>query len=284
MQKGILLLLTLIGLTHLTYAQEDLLNELDSETPQSRFESPAFKAFKIGNLQSTKVAGKGDLYMYVSHRFGTLKKGVNTFFGLDEANTKIEMIYGLTDGFQIGLSRESLRKTYAGSSKIRLIKQGKHSPVNIVAYGTVNINTLLSTEQYPKLRYRDRFSYASQLLISRRLSKNISIELAPTFVRQNLVLESFQKHEQFVLATGGRFKINKRSSINIDYAYNFSRHKSSVYKDPLTIGLDIETGGHIFQLVFTNAQLTNEPGFLSNAEGDWSKRDIFFGFNIVRVF
>lgn len=284
MKRTLLLILTYFSLTNLVYAQNDLLSELVSESSPEKFESPAFKAFKIGNLQSTKVAAKGDLYMYVSHRLGSLKNGVNTFFGLDEANTKIQMIYGLADGLQIGLSRESLRKTYAGSTKLRLIAQGGKSPVNVVAYGTVNINTQLSSIKYPNLRYRDRFSYASQLLISRRLSKSVSLEIAPTFVRQNLVLESFQNHEQMILAVGGRFKMSKRSSINIDYAYNFSRHESSVYKDPLTIGLDIETGGHIFQLLFSNAQSTNEPGFLSNAEGDWSKRDIFFGFNIVRVF
>lgn len=284
MKKKLLLILAYFSLVNLTYGQNDLLKDLISESSSETFSSPAFKAFKIGNLQSTKVAAKGDMYMYVSHRFGSLKKGVNTFYGLDEANTKIQMIYGVSEGFQIGLSRESLRKTYAGSSKLRLIAQGKNSPVNLVAYGTVNINTQLSNKQYPHLRYRDRFSYASQLLISRRLSKAVSLELAPTFVRQNLVLEPFQKHEQMILAAGGRFKISKRSSINIDYAYNFSRHKSSIYKDPLTIGLDIETGGHIFQLLFSNAQSTNEPGFLSNAEGDWFKREVFFGFNIVRVF
>lgn len=284
MKRKLLLILAYFSVVNLATAQNDLLSELISESSDNTFESPAFKAFKIGNLQSTKVAAKGDLYMYVSHRFGSLDKGVNTFYGLDEANTKIQMIYGVLDGFQIGLSRESLRKTYAGSSKLRLVAQGSKFPLNVVAYGTVNINTQLSTIKYPKLRYRDRFSYASQLLISRRLSKSVSLEIAPTFVRQNLVLEPFQKHEQMILAAGGRFKISKRSSINIDYAYNFSRHESSAFKDPLTIGLDIETGGHIFQLLFSNAQSTNEPGFLSNAEGDWSKREIFFGFNIVRVF
>ncbi|MGB0871082.1 MAG: DUF5777 family beta-barrel protein [Flavobacteriales bacterium] len=284
MYKNIIFFFAIIGLTNTLFAQDDLLEELEAEAPEQTFESPAFKAFKIGNLQSTKVADKGDTYMYVSHRFGSLKKGVNTFYGLDEANTKIQMIYGLFDGFQLGLSRESLRKTYAGSVKWRWMAQGETFPVNVVAYSTVNVNTQLSTKQYPKLRYRDRYSYATQLLISRRITNGISLQLAPSYVRQNLVLESFQKHDQMVLGVGGRFKMSKRTSINIDYAYNFSRHKNSIYKDPLTIGLDIETGGHIFQLLFSNAQSTNEPGFLSNAEGDWSKREIFFGFNIVRVF
>jgi len=266
--------------------EEDLLAELeeDIEKPKLLFQTPAFKAMKIANLQSTKIAANGDFYMYVSHRFGTLKDGISTFFGLDNANTKIQFVYGLTDYLQLGLSRESLRKTYAGSAKIKLLSQNQKTPVNITFYSTLNINTELSKKRYPKLKNIDRLSYTSQLLISKRLSNNLSLELAPSYIYQNLVLEPFQQHAQFALAVGGRFKLTKRMSINLDYAYNFSRHKSSAYKNPLTLGLDIETGGHVFQLLFSNAQSTNEPGFLTNAEGNWSKGDIFFGFNIVRVF
>lgn len=266
------------------FAQDDLLSELEDVAAIETFDYPAFKAMKIGNLQSTKVAAKGDLYMYVSHRFGTLKDGVSTFFGLDNANTKIQLVYGVTDGVQLGISRESLRRTYAGSAKIRLAKQTQKFPFNLTAYGTINLNTELDKERYPNMKYADRLSYASQLLLSRRITNSLSLELAPTFIRQNLVLEPFQEHNQLALGVGGRYKLSKRMSINIDYVYNFSRAEQSVFKNPLTIGLDIETGGHVFQLLFSNAQSTNEPGFISNAEGDWQKGDIFFGFNIVRVF
>lgn len=271
---------------NISYGQEeeDLLSMLESENQAEAFNLPSFKAMKIGNLQSTKVANKGDLYMYVSHRFGTLKNAGSTFFGFDNANTKIQMIYGLFNGVQVGISRESLRRTFASSVKVRLRNQTTQFPVNISFYSTVNLNTDLSKERFPKLRYFDRLSYASQLLISRRLNADFSFQLAPTFVRQNLVLEAFQNHEQFALGMGGRHKLSKRLSVNVDYAYNFSRAEQSIYKNPLTIGIDIETGGHVFQLLFSNAQSTNEPGFISNAEGDWSQGDIFFGFNIVRSF
>lgn len=266
------------------YAQDDLLDELENSSEEGVFEYPAFKAMKIGNLQSTKVAAKGDWYMYVSHRFGSLKDGISTFFGLDNANTKIQMAYGLFEGVQLSVSRESLRKTYAGALKFRLMSQSDKFPVNVVGYTTINVNTELTTERYPHMLFEDRLSYASQVLISKRFSNKLSLELAPTYVRQNLVLEKFQDHNQYALGFGGRFKLNTRLSLNVDYVYNFSRASESVYKDPLTIGLDLETGGHVFQLLFSNAQSTNEPGFISNAEGDWSTGDIFFGFNIVRVF
>ena len=130
----------------------------------------------------------------------------------------------------------------------------------------------------------DRLSYGTQLLISRRFTNKFSVEIAPTYVRQNLVLEPFQKHNQVALGAGFRYKFGKRVSLNLDYVYNFSRAQESVYNNPLSVGFDIETGGHVFQLLFSNAQSTNEPGFISNAEGSWSTADFFFGFNVVRVF
>ncbi len=266
------------------YAQEDLLNELEQEAEETHFQQPAFKAMKIGNLQSTKVAGKGDLYMYVSHRFGTLKDGLTTFFGFDNANTKIQLVYGVLDGVQVSASRESLRKTYAVSAKARFLSQSGKMPFTLAGYTTVNINTELRKERFPFLKFEDRLSYAGQLLISRRVNNSISLELAPTYIRQNLVLEPQQEHDQYAIGVGGRVKLSKRMSINLDYVYHLNRYENSIYSNPLTFGLDIETGGHVFQLLFSNAQSTNEPGFISNAEGDWGDGNVYFGFNIVRVF
>jgi hypothetical protein len=268
-------------------AQENLLNELNIETNIESYQLPAFKTMKIGNLQSTKVADKGDFYMIVSHRFGTFKNGLKTFFGFDDANTKMQLLYSFMDGVQVSLSRESLNRTYAGALKIRLFKQSNKFPLNIVAYGTANMNTLINDTQYPELKFGDKMSYVGQLLVSRRVTKNLSLQIAPSFVRQNLQdlrVTKALNHNQFVMGIGGRIKVSKRMSLNADYAYNFNRAKNSLYKNPLTLGLDIETGGHVFQLLFSNAQSTNEPGFLSNAEGNWATGDVFFGFNVVRVF
>ena len=157
--KKYFLIITVLSLNVL-YAQDDLLEELENETTEETFEQPAFKAMKIGNLQSTKVAAKGDLYMYVSHRFGTLKDGISTFFGFDNANTKIQMVYGIFDGVQLGISRESLRKTYAVSAKFKLIAQNDKFPVSVVGYTTANINSEVSTDRYPYIEFGDRVSYA----------------------------------------------------------------------------------------------------------------------------
>jgi len=296
-------LLILMVLPCFCLGQEyDLLKELDSlDQNQDSFQLPAFKALQIGNLQSTKVIDKGDLYMVVAHRFGYLKSGIGEFYGLDQANTKIKLIYGLWKNLQIGVSRDSYEKTYSGTTKYRILKQSENKLVNIVFYGSLDINTLLNKQNYPGLRFGDRLSYTSQLLVSRRFSPKLSLQIAPILVRQNLVDLNYQKspmHNFLNVGLGGRYKVSKRMSLNLDYVYNafsfditnngistnIGSISNSLYKNPLTIGIDIETGGHVFQLLFTNSRASNDSSFLTETTGDWSKGEISFGFNIVRVF
>ena len=269
------------------WAQDDLLDDLEAEAEDTSYELPAFKAMRIVNLQSTKIAEKGDFYLYVSHRFSSVKDGFETFFGLDNANTRIQFVYSFLEGTQLSISRESYRQTYASSIKYRIVNQSDDFGFNLVGYHIANINAEIDKDLFPDLEPSDRWSFAHQLLISRRFSEKFSFQLAPTYVRENLQdlrAVGGANHNQFALGGGGRFKLSKRISLNADYVYNFSRDSDSIYNDPITIGIDIETGGHVFQILFSNAQSTNEPGFISNASGDWSDGDIFFGFNIVRVF
>ena len=281
---SVLIVFPLIG-----YGQEDsLLKELDSLSENEQiFELPAFKALQIGNLQSTKVVSKGDLYLVVAHRFGYLKNGITDFFGLDQANTKIQLLYGIKKNLQLGVSRDSYQKTYSGTAKYRLLKQSNKLPLNVSLYGSIDVNSQLKKSVYPGLKQLDRFSYTAQMLAARRFSEKLSLQIAPIFVRHNLQDLNYTKeqtHNQVLLGTGGRYKLSNRFSVNFDYVYNFSRNKNSLYKNPLTIGVDIETGGHVFQLLFTNSRASNDSSFLTETLGDWSKGQISFGFNIVRVF
>ncbi len=282
--KSSIICYLLILSSFLGFSQEDdLLGELDEVTKdQVTFELPAFKTLKIGNMQSTKIADKGDLYLIVSHRFGALEDGLDTFFGLDEANTRIELLYSFWDGIQFSISRESFNRTFAAAAKVRFAKQSSKFPFNIAGYTAINRNTLLNTTTYPTLKDADKYSYVIQGLISRRFSKNFSFEIAPTYVRQNFQDLNEVKEANFnqiAFGFGGRYKLSKRVSFNAEYIHNFNRSSESIYTNPYTFGIDIETGGHVFQLLFTNAQSTNEPGFISKAIGD-----IAFGFNVVRVF
>jgi len=223
----------------------------------------------------------------VAHRFGYLKSGIDEFYGLDQANTKIQLLYGLRENLQVGVSRDSYEKTYSGTAKYRIMNQSDRIPINISLYGSVDIDSQLKKKVYPGLQPFDRFSYTGQLLLSRRFSEKLSLEVAPIYVRHNLQNLNYTKtltYDQFLLGVGGRQKLSKRFSFNVDYAYNFSKNKNSLYKNPLTIGVDIETGGHVFQLLFTNSRASNDSSFLTETTGDWSKGEISFGFNIVRVF
>lgn len=263
-------------------AQEDLLSQLDSTQVQDTYATAAFKGLQVITMQSTKMPAKKEFYFVVSHRFGTVKGGISEFFGFDDATTKIGGIYGLTDWLSVSGSRHTLSKVYEASVKYRLARQSDAFPFEIVGYNTLDINSQLKKDDYPKIEFSDRLTYVSQLIVSRKLSERLSLELVPSFIHKNLYNPAIENDNQFAMGYGGRMKLTKRLSLNLEYAYNFD--KPSFYNNPLSIGLDVETGGHIFQLLFTNSQSMTESGYLTGAAGDWGKGDFFFGFNLYRVF
>lgn len=266
------------------FSQTDLLSEIDSDTEQD-FKSAAFKGLKIVNFESTKMVSKKELYFVVSHRFGSLKSGFKDFFGLDQAVTRLNLIYGISDAINIGISRSSFRKIYESSLKIRLLREKKGgSPFTIVSSSNILINTSLDKAILPKLEFKNRLGYTTQLLISKKFNQNFSLQLMPTFFHDNFVDINEQDNSQYVIGFGGRHKISKRVSVNFDYGLHLNRAENSPFVNPLSIGFDIETGGHVFQLHFTNAQPMNTNSFLGQATGDWTDFDIFFGFNLSRVF
>ncbi|OBW42857.1 hypothetical protein AB670_00807 [Chryseobacterium sp. MOF25P] len=265
------------------FAQEDLLKDIDTiQTKNTEISPPAFKALQIVTGQSTKLTAKNEWYIVVAHRFGDVSKGFKDFFGLDDASTKLGVIYGVTDNISLSLSRETNLKTFEGGAKYRLIKQNENFPVDIVGYNVMAVNTDLSKDNYPHLKFGDRLSYLTQALISRRFNENFSLQLTPSYVHKNLYEPMIEDKNQFLAGLGGRYKISKRISINAEYFVNFDNH--SFYKNPLSIGMDLETGGHVFQLLFSNSQLNSDIGYLTNASGKWEKGQIFFGFNLYRVF
>lgn len=265
-----------------TYGQEDLLKELDSTQVADTYATAPFKALQIVTLQTTKMAAKNEFYFVVSHRFGSVKDGISEFFGLDQATTKLGGIYGITDGLSVSVSRHTLSKVYETGVKYRLARQSADFPVDIVGYNTIDINTLLEEEDYPKIEFADRLTYITQVLVSRKINERLSLEVVPSYIHKNLYDPALENDDQFSLGAGGRMKLTKRLSLNMEYMYNFN--KPDFYSNPLSVGLDIETGGHVFQLLFTNSQSMTEGGYVTNAAGDWGKGDFFFGFNLYRVF
>jgi hypothetical protein len=274
----------LLMLPFYALAQDDLLAEIDTDTSKVAVTS-AFKSLKIINLESTKLAAQGDFYFIVAHRFGSVKSGFETFFGLDDANTQIKFLYGFTDWLTVHVARSGFQKSYEGAVKYRLIPQQENGfPFTIVGFNSLVVNAELDDSLLPDLKFENRLNYTTQLLVSRKFSDKLSLEVAPTFFHENFVANDLQDNSQFAIGMGGRYKISNRVALAMDYAAHLNRASNSVAHNPLSVGVDIDTGGHVFQLHFTNSQAIHETGYLGNAYGDWGGGDIFFGFNLVRVF
>ena len=248
----------------ITFSQDDLLDEIDTNSEGKQHETAVFKGLKIVNFESTKLVAKDELTFIVSHRFGSLKNGIDTFFGLDEAVTRLNFVYGVSKNLNIGVSRSSFLKIFDISAKYRLLRQEKNGfPFTIVGYNSIQINTALEKDDLPLLEFKHRLGYTAQFLISRKVNTDFSVELAPTFFHDNYVLVDEQSNSQFALGLGGRYKLTKRWSLNADYGLHLNRASNSPFKNPLSIGLDLETGGHVFQMHFTNSQAMNANGFLT---------------------
>lgn len=267
------------------YSQEDLLSEIDTDIDTPVYASAVFKGLKVINFESTKLVAKGGFNFIVSHRFGTVKNGFENLFGLDEAVTHLNFVYGISDHFNVSASRSSNQKIYELATKFRLARQQEGKlPFTLAAYTSVLANTALDTDNLPKLRFEHRLSYVGQLIISRKLTKELSLLVSPTFFHDNYVLDDSQENSQYAVAFGGRYKLGARWSINMEYGMHLNRSSTSLYSNPFSIGVDLETGGHVFQLHFTNSQSMNANGVFGTSTGDWAEGDVYFGFNLARSF
>jgi hypothetical protein len=284
MKKNKLFLILLLAYSF-SFSQESLLMKLENESEnKSSNEISTFKAIKIINNQSTKQASEKELYLYVSHRFGSINGGIKTLFGLDIANTKIELLYGLSNNLQIGFSRESLKKTYALNAKYNLTTQTSKLPFTSSFYLSYNYNSSLNEDIYPNLNNSDRNFFFGQLLLSKSFNDKISLQLSPSYAKKGFTETIFEQEDNLILGVASSYRISNRLAFNIEYSANLDRPEISPFSDVLSFGIDIETGGHVFQLLFSNTQTIDDVSVMTDAEGSWKNGEIYFGFNILRVF
>jgi hypothetical protein len=244
-----------------------------------------FKATQIINMPTVEAPPKKGLQFLIMHRFGRLNEGGYALFGLDNATIRFGLDYGLTDNFAIGVGRSSLDKTFDGSFKWKLLRQttGK-IPVTVSLYSVLTHYTLKFSDK-PFLNKKYRTDYASELLIARKFTTNLSLQLTPVWLHYNLVPTPQDHNDVFALGIGGRMKITKRMSVNAEYNYiPKDRFVSTDIYHSLSFGIDLETGGHVFQLIFTNSQGMTGPYYIGKTYGQWGEGDIYFGFNISRAF
>lgn len=277
-------------LAQTAFSQDSLLNMLNDSLQAGSTSFPVkgtFKALRIVNAQTIESPARKDLNFIIMHRFGQLNEGAYAFFGLDNAFIRLGLDYGITDRFAVGIGRSSLEKTFDGYLKYMLLQQtagGKVVPVSLsIMTGLSNYTLRIPDKTFLNAKFRT--SYFTQLMIARKFTPALSLQLSPTWIHFNMVPTSNDHNDVFAAMFGGRLKFNKRMSITGEY--NFfpdSQLQSLTLTNSLSLGVDIETGGHVFQLVFSNSRGMVEPQYVTRTDGEWADGDIFFGFNVSRNF
>jgi len=268
-------------------AQEDLLSLLGAEEPETEFASAAFKTNRVINLHSLENTAAGVMDFKISHRFGTIDGGLYEMFGLDNATIRLALEMGITDRLAIGAGRSSYEKTYDGFVKYKFLRQStgkRQMPVTAAFFASGAVQTLKWPEPNRENYFSSRLYYTMQLIVGRKFSEHFSMQLSPTIVHRNLVRTNAEKNDVPALGIAGRYKLTKRISLNGEYIYVMPNSLAPEFKNALSIGFDIETGGHVFQLHFTNATSMIERGFIAENTGSWQDMGIHFGFNLSRVF
>ncbi len=244
-----------------------------------------FKGVYIINTQSVETPPKHVLLLLIMHRFGKINDGAYNFFGLDNATMRLGLDYGITNQLSAAVGRSTFEKTFDSHIKFKLLRQTNGGmPFTLDVFSGVYFTSLRYTNK-PYLNATYRTSYASSLLIARKFSRSFSLQLTPTLLHYNLVPAAIDHNDLFAIGIGGRKKVTRRMSVNAEYIYvPSSQINSLAVYNSLSAGIDIETGGHVFQFHITNSQGMVEPLFIGKTTGAWSKGDVYFGFNISRAF
>ncbi|MCZ2475824.1 hypothetical protein G9H61_10220 [Aquirufa ecclesiirivi] len=300
MKKISFLLLLISGMAHTSMAQEDLMAMLDKEASKEMVYTQAtFKGSRLINGQTIETIAKKHLNFWISHRFGAVNSGfLENFFGLDEARIRLGLEYGITDQWLLGAGRSSIEKSYDFYSKYKVLKQSNKMPVSVAAYGSLVLNTMPTGYTMPTgtlMRFyndQQRQSFVGQLLIARKMNEQLSLQIMPSVLHNNLSETPYHENTLTSMGFGGRYKLSNRLSISAEYYKNLVDKKAYLaksgevypYQDSFALGFDIETGGHVFQLHFSNSRGMIEKHFIGQTTGTWANGDIFYGFNIARTF
>lgn len=272
---------------------QDLDSLMNAEiTTKDRVATATFKSTRIINGHSIEQMKNRQLEFRISHRFGTLNEGAYGLFGLDQSVIHFSLEYGINNWLMAGIGRGSVNKTYDAFGKVRILRQSKGEktiPIHLSYFTSVELTTLRfpvrpeGTSNY----FSSRLAYVHQLLIARKINENLSVQLTPTFIHRNLVKTTLDQNDIYALGAGARYKLSKRLSVNGEYYYTYqpnAEHLDPRTYNVMSVGVDIETGGHVFQLMLTNTQGMREGTFIPATLGSWGNGDIHLGFNISRVF
>jgi hypothetical protein len=262
------------------FKDEDVMEEPEYATN-------TFFATRVISGQSIENPFPGDLIFVISHHFGRLNQGAYDFWGLDQATIRLGFDYGVNDRLAISVGRSSFEKTYDGFFKYKVLRQQsglRNVPVTLTWFSGAYLKSQRWINPERDYLFAHRISYVHQILIARRFSRTFSFQLSPAWIHKNLAPHPDDPNDHFVLGMGGRIRLTDWVALSGEYFHQINKAKSENFYNAFAIGFDFDTGGHVFQLHFTNAQPMFERGFLTETRGNWLDGDIYFGFNIVRVF
>jgi len=256
--------------------------------PVTIYTSATFKSTRIGNGHSIEQMKTNQLEFRISHRFGDLNSGGYNLYGLDYGTIHLSLEYGVTDWLEFGIGRSTYEKTIDGFAKIKLLRQSSGEKNRPFQLSYLFSDEYISSTADPLMTNTySRMTYVQQILLARKFNEKFSLQLTPTYLHRNLVATELDKNDLFAMGVGGRYKLSNRIALNAEYYYVYRANASVLpvtYYNPLTVGIDIETGGHVFQILLSNAQAMREGGFIGNTTSSWGKGGICLGFNISRVF
>lgn len=264
---------------------QSLLDDLGAETLVVHPVSATFKDTRIINAQSNETPGHKVLHFVIAHRFGQINEGAYALWGLDNASMRMAFDYGVTDRLAVGVARSTFQKTYEANIKWRALRQNSDNsmPVSLTLYSVAMANGLRWSDPTRENYFSSRLSYVNQAILTKKWGSKLSLAIIPSFVHRNLVAGLTDAHDQWTLGGGGRYKLTSRASVNVEYHYAVAGLPTD-HVNSLSLGMDIETGGHVFQLHVTNSQGMFERAFLTETGGRWQDGALYFGFNLSRVF
>jgi hypothetical protein len=276
-----------------TTAAGSLLDLVKDTVAQTEYVKNAFKSTRIINGQSIEMLGAGSLDFRILHRFGPINSGITQLFGIDNATTRFGFDYAPYNDLLIGLGRSSAEKEIDGFIKYRLLQQSRGAremPLSVILVAGVTSYTSFADPTIANY-FTSLLGFFQQILIGSKISNDFTFQLSPTLVHQNIVKLTTDPHDIYALGVGGRIRISNRVSLTFDWYHPFNLVNPEIVNgmpikkyDPFAIGVDIETGGHVFQIHLSNSVGLNEREFILETYDNWLKGGIRLGFNISRIF
>jgi hypothetical protein len=258
---------------------------VQSQESEKEFIKNTFKGTRFVNAQSANIAEQGNLYLQIQHRFGDVSEGFYEFFGLDQATMRLGFEYGIAKNLSVGIGRSTLFKTYDGSVKFRVAQQSTTFPFTITT--SAGVSFPIEKNYFPEQikKFSDKYSGNVQLHVAKTMGI-IGLQVSPGYLYTGYFTDlekfSYNNFDIVTLGFGGSIKASKKVSVNLEYLYHFNNIITA--KKPLSLGVDLDTGGHLFQLIITNSQAMFNQALFTHTYGDWTNGNLYFGFNLIREF